>query len=58
MNRNKNASANSIGVSNDNEPFQSVAVQLNIFTPVGTAMTMVVSMKKSWPASGMPTTNM
>ena len=35
-----------------------VVVQLNTFTPVGTAMSMVDSMKNSWPASGMPTVNM
>ena len=58
VNRNRNASANSIGVSNDNEPFQSVDVQLNTFTPVGTAMIIVDSMKNSCPASGMPTVNM
>ena len=40
------------------EPFHIVAVQLNTFTAVGTAMTIVVSMKKSWPDSGMPTVNM
>ncbi len=34
-NRNRNASANSIGGSNDSEPFHMVAVQLNTFTPVG-----------------------
>ena len=35
-----------------------VAVQLKIFTPVGTAISIVASMKNSWPASGMPTVNM
>ena len=35
-----------------------VAVQLNTFTPVGTAISMVESMKNSCPASGMPTVNM
>jgi hypothetical protein len=58
VNRNKNASANSIGVSNDREPFHSVEVQLKIFTPVGTAMIMVDNMKNSCPARGMPTVNM
>ncbi len=32
-----------------------VAVQLKTFTPVGIAISMVESMKNSWPASGMPT---
>src|ERR1700740_1778603 len=58
VNRNRNASANSIGGSNDNEPFHMVAVQLNTFTPVGTAISMVESMKNSCAASGMPTVNM
>ena len=35
-----------------------VAVQLNTFTPVGTAISMVDSMKNSCPARGMPTVNM
>ena len=35
-----------------------MVVQLNTFTPVGTAISMVESMKKSCPASGMPTVNM
>ena len=47
MNRNRNASANSIGGSNVSEPFHIVAVQLNTFTPVGTAMSIVDSMKNS-----------
>ena len=58
VNRNRKASANSIGVSKESEPLQSVAVQLKIFTPVGTAMIIVVSMKKSCPPNGMPTVNM
>jgi hypothetical protein len=35
-----------------------VATQLNTFTPVGTAISMVAYMKNSWPPSGMPTVNM
>jgi hypothetical protein len=58
VNRNRNAQAKSIGVSKVSEPFHIVADQLKTFTPVGTAISMVVSMKKSWPASGMPTVNM
>jgi len=27
---------------------------LNTFTPVGTAISIVLSMKNIWPASGMP----
>ena len=57
-NRNRNASANSMGGSKDSEPRHMVAVQLNTFTPVGTAMSMVDIMKKSCAAIGMPSTNM
>src|SRR5689334_10226493 len=58
VNRNRKASANSMGGSKLSEPFHMVAVQLNTFTPVGTAISMVESMKNSCPASGMPTVNM
>ena len=40
-------SAHSIGVSNEMFPRQSVASQLKIFTPVGTAMIIELIMKKS-----------
>ncbi len=58
VNRNTKASANSIGVSKVIAPRHMVATQLNTFTPVGTAISMVENMKNSWPASGMPTVNM
>src|SRR5512137_134140 len=58
VNRNRNASANSIGGSKLSEPRHMVAVQLNTFTPVGTAISIVESMKNISPASGMPTVNM
>ena len=58
MKRNRNASENSIGVSKLIEPFHIVAHQLKTLTPVGTAISIVESMKKSCPASGMPTVNM
>ena len=57
VNRIINARANSIGVSNVIEPFHMVATQLNTFTPVGTAINIVVNMKNISPASGMPTVN-
>ena len=41
VNRNRKDSANSMGGSKDSEPFHRVAVQLNTFTPVGTAINMV-----------------
>jgi hypothetical protein len=58
VNRNRNASANSIGVSKVSDPFHIVAVQLNTFTPVGMEIIIVDSVKNSCPASGMPTVNM
>src|ERR1700733_197989 len=57
-NRNRKASANNIGGSNVSEPLNMVVVQLNTFTPVGIAMSMVESMKNSSAASGIPTVNM
>ncbi len=51
-------SANSIGVSKVIEPRHIVAIQLKIFTPVGTAISMVAYMKNSWPVTGMPVVNM
>ena len=50
--------ANSIGVSNVMEPFHIVAIQLNTFTPVGTAINMVEYMKNNCPVTGMPVVNM
>ena len=50
--------ANSMGVSNVMEPFHMVASQLNTFTPVGTAISMVAYMKNNWPVTGMPVVNM
>jgi len=50
--------ANSIGVSNVIAPRHIVATQLNTFTPVGTAISIVAYMKNSWPAAGMPVANM
>ena len=35
-----------------------VAIQLKIFTPVGTAINIVEYMKNSWPVTGMPLVNM
>ena len=58
VNRMTNAMANSMGVSNVIEPRHMVDTQLKTFTPVGTAISMVAYMKKSCPASGIPTVNM
>ena len=53
-----NAIAYSMGVSKLIEPRHIVATQLKTFTPVGTAISIVVYMKKSSPARGIPTVNM
>ncbi len=58
VNRQTKAMANSIGVSKVIEPFHIVATQLNTFTPVGMAISMVENMKNSCAATGMPTVNM
>ena len=50
--------ANSIGVSKVIEPRHMVATQLNTFTPVGTAISMVAYMKNSCEVTGMPVVNM
>ncbi|MNT81413.1 hypothetical protein D3C72_2210070 [compost metagenome] len=49
---------NSIGVSKVIEPRHIVAIQLKIFTAVGTAISIVAYMKNSWPVTGMPVVNM
>ena len=58
VNSTTKAMANSIGVSKLIEPLNMVVIQLNTFTPVGTAISMVAYMKNSSPASGMPVVNM
>ena len=58
VNTNRKPIANIIGVSNVIEPRHIVATQLNTFTPVGTAISIVAYMKKSWPVTGMPVANM
>ena len=52
------ARANSMGGSKLIEPRNIVATQLNTFTPVGTAISIVVYMKNSSATSGRPTMNM
>ena len=51
-------SAHSIGVSKEMFPRQIVASQLKIFTPVGIAMIIELSMKKMSSPIGRPTVNM
>ena len=50
--------ANNIGVLNRSDPCQIVPSQLKIFTPVGTAMSIVEIMKKICSVSSTPATNM
>ena len=50
--------ANSIGVAKVNLPPYMVAVQLRIFTPVGTAMNMVATEKATTDMGPMPEANM
>ncbi len=50
--------ANSIGVSNVIEPLHIVATQLKIFTPVGTAISIVAYMKNNCAVTGIPVVNM
>jgi uncharacterized membrane protein len=49
---------NNIGVSKLSDPRYMVVIQLNTFTPVGTAMSMVAYIKNSSPATGIPTVYM
>jgi len=58
VNRMTKATANSIGASKLIEPCHMVDTQLNTFTPVGTAISMVAYIKNSSPVSGIPTVNM
>ena len=48
---------NNIGVSNDIEPLNIVATQLNTLTPVGIAISIVEYIKNNSPAKGIPTVN-
>jgi hypothetical protein len=47
VNRKRKPRANSIGVSKVSEPRHMVATQLNTFTPVGMAISIVANMKYS-----------
>ncbi|MNJ33254.1 hypothetical protein D3C77_279350 [compost metagenome] len=58
VNRVMKAMANSMGVSNVSDPRHMVATQLNTFTPVGTAISMVAYMKNSSATTGSPVVNM
>ena len=58
VNSTMKASENIIGTSKLIDPRHIVATQLNTFTPVGTAISMVAYMKKSSATTGMPVVNM
>ncbi|MNH21120.1 hypothetical protein D3C79_809170 [compost metagenome] len=58
VNRVIKAMANNMGVSKVKEPRHMVATQLNTFTPVGTAISMVVYMKNNSATTGNPVVNM
>ena len=47
--------AQSIGTSNLMEPPHMVAIQLKIFTPVGTAITIVAAVKYALVSTSRPT---
>ena len=51
-------SEKSIGLDRSMEPFHSVPIQLNILTPVGTAMAMVVRANTEFATGPSPTVNM
>ena len=50
--------ANSIGVLKLTEPWTIVPIQLKIFTPVGTAMSIVLEAKTASAMAPRPTANM
>jgi len=58
VNKKTNPIAQSIGVSNLNEPPKIVATQLNIFIPVGTAIIIVAALKYALVSTSIPTVNM
>src|SRR5947209_5117719 len=58
MNMLMKPTANSIGVLKLTEPRYIVAIQLKIFTPVGTAMSIVLDEKTASAMAPRPTENM
>ena len=57
VNKKTNPIAKSIGVSKVRDPPHMVAIQLNIFIPVGTAIIIVASMKYALRSALIPTVN-
>ena len=58
MNSQMNPTAKSMAVLKSIEPRHIVAIQLNILTPVGTAIAMVVRAKTEFATGPSPTVNM
>jgi hypothetical protein len=58
VNKATKAIANNMGVSKVMDPLYIVAIQLNTFTPVGMAISIVEYIKNNSPAKGIPTVNM
>lgn len=58
VNKNTNPSAHSRGVSHRRFLPCSVAIQLNTFIPVGTAIIMVAAVKYARVSTSIPTVNM
>jgi hypothetical protein len=57
VNKNMKPKANNIGVFNCILPPQRVASQLKTFTPVGTAIIIVVAVKYALVSTSIPTVN-
>jgi len=55
VNKNIKPIANSMGVLKSKEPPHMVAIQLNIFIPVGTAMIIVAAVKYALVSISRPT---
>jgi len=58
VNRNRNPNAYNIGVAKITDPPQSVANQLNILIPVGTAIIIVAAVKYARVSTSIPTVYM
>ena len=53
-----NPMANNMGVLRSSTPPHMVPIQLKIFTPVGTAMIIEVTIKAVWMEGSIPVVNM
>ena len=57
INKNTNPIENNIGVLKSIDPPHMVPIQLNIFTPVGTAISIVVIANVAFATGPIPTVN-